>query len=107
LELIKKCFIQSSITEKGESLKSVTSRSGELKLSHIFLYPIKSCGAQNVLSWPLDARGLIGDRAWMIATDTGIALTQKHEPKMCLIKPCLDINSEKLTLSFPGKYTLP
>ncbi|KAF4516890.1 hypothetical protein B566_EDAN011235 [Ephemera danica] len=99
LGLVRKCFQETA--PQTETLATISSRPGEPHLCRLFLYPVKSCGAQDVQSWPLDSRGLVGDRAWMIATDAGVALTQKHQPRMCLIKPNLDLVKGTLTISFP------
>lgn len=70
-------------------------------LKAIHIYPIKSCGAFTATKWPLTLRGLKYDREWLIVRDTGVALTQKQEPKMCLIKPI--ITDKYLTLTFPHR----
>lgn len=77
----------------------------EIKLEKIFIYPIKSCAAMVIREpgWPIDSRGFKYDRQWMIVTENGVALTQKAEPLLCLINPCLSINSPYLTLSAFGK----
>uniref|UniRef100_A0A1B6ED13 MOSC domain-containing protein n=1 Tax=Clastoptera arizonana TaxID=38151 RepID=A0A1B6ED13_9HEMI len=77
--------------------------SKDLTLSHIFIYPIKSCGCFEVFdTWNLDDKGLAFDRLWMITTSTGVALTQKQEPKMCLIKPVIDLIKRLMVLTFKG-----
>lgn len=71
-------------------------------LSHIFLYPVKSCGQFCVEQWELSETGLKYDRRWMITTESGVALTQKNEPRLCLIKPIIDLEKKKLILTFKG-----
>lgn len=53
-----------------------------------------------VQAWKLNERGLEYDREWVIVNENGICLTQKDEPKLCLIAPKLDLKKRKLTLSF-------
>jgi molybdenum cofactor sulfurtransferase len=73
------------------------------RLSKIFVYPIKSCGGYEVKnSWTLNLKGLQYDREWLIITSTGLCLTQKQEPKLCLIKPAFDLKNNELKLYFPG-----
>ena len=55
-----------------------------------------------VRRWPLCSRGLLFDREWMIVTESGIGMSQKREPKLCLLRPTLDLLSETLTLEYPG-----
>ncbi|XP_014670764.1 PREDICTED: molybdenum cofactor sulfurase-like isoform X2 [Priapulus caudatus] len=77
-----------------------------LRLSRIFLYPVKSCGSLEVHEWKLSERGLLYDRQWMVVTDAGIVLTQKRESRLCLIKPRLDLLAGVLWLTFPDTNPL-
>ncbi|KAK6638880.1 hypothetical protein RUM43_007150 [Polyplax serrata] len=72
----------------------------QMQLSRILLYPIKSCRAMEVRSWQLNSKGLVYDREWMIITSGGICLTQKQEPKLCMICPELNLKQQTLTLRF-------
>ncbi|KAL4229526.1 hypothetical protein ACF0H5_012566 [Mactra antiquata] len=71
-------------------------------LADIFLYPVKSCAAFKVKQWPLCDRGLLYDRGWMIISSSGIAMSQKREPRLCLVQPTIDLHKLCLTLNFPG-----
>lgn len=92
-------------TERIHEMKKILYKKDDgprIKLKHLFLYPIKSCGAYEVKgNWKLGRRGLEYDREWMIVTSGGVCLTQKLEIKMCLIKPRLDLKKMKLILSYP------
>lgn len=77
-------------------------------LQQIHLYPIKSCGAFSVTKrWPLTSTGLKYDRKWMLINSSGVAITQKHHKKMCLIQPAIDLERNMLILSYPGWFLLP
>ncbi|XP_070174349.1 molybdenum cofactor sulfurase-like [Littorina saxatilis] len=78
-------------------------------LTDIFLYPVKSCGAFRVTEWELGDRGLLYDRLWMVVSESGVALGQKRQPRLCLIKPVIHLASRTLELTFPGvtSYTIP
>jgi len=56
-------------------------------LSHLFVYPVKSCGAIAPSSWMLGTNGLIFDRRWMLTSADGTPFTQKRFPAMCFIRP--------------------
>eukprot|EP00462_Mataza_sp_D1_P021002 CAMPEP_0175126612 /NCGR_PEP_ID=MMETSP0087-20121206/3950_1 /TAXON_ID=136419 /ORGANISM="Unknown Unknown, Strain D1" /LENGTH=740 /DNA_ID=CAMNT_0016408543 /DNA_START=37 /DNA_END=2259 /DNA_ORIENTATION=- len=71
-------------------------------LSHIFIYPIKSCAAVSVSKWRTAADGLQFDRLWALVDRFGVALTQKKIPKMCLIQPALDLEAQTMTVTAPG-----
>lgn len=72
-------------------------------LEKIFLYPIKSCGAFIVEdSWKLTNKGLKYDREWMIINSAGICVTQKHNKKLCLVKPYINLDKNTMRLEFKG-----
>ncbi|XP_059616786.1 molybdenum cofactor sulfurase 3 [Phlebotomus argentipes] len=82
--------------------KRYPMKANDIKLEMICVYPIKSCGAFKVFDkWPLTPCGLKYDREWMIVTEKGVALTQKNNTKMCLIRPVIDQERGKMTLHFP------
>ncbi|KAH3825946.1 hypothetical protein DPMN_127833 [Dreissena polymorpha] len=94
--------IVTMVTEETEEFEACEGR----VLADIFLYPVKSCAAFRVTRWPLCSRGLLYDREWMIVTETGIALTQKREYRLCLLRPSIDLLSGQLILAFPGMNVL-
>lgn len=74
-------------------------------LQHIFVYPIKSCGAFSVpKSWKIEPTGLSYDREWMIITSAGVCLTQKQEPRMCLVMPIIKIDGRVMELHYPSNF---
>lgn len=75
----------------------------QVRLSKIFIYPIKSCGRYEIdFSWKLTSKGLQYDREWMIVSSSGVCLTQKQETKLCLLMPIIDLKNNVLKLNFPG-----
>lgn len=61
------------------------------KLTHLLIYPIKSCAgiavrSATVLESGLSALG-VNDREWMLVTEDGQFLTQREYPRMALIRP--------------------
>jgi molybdenum cofactor sulfurtransferase len=66
----------------------------------LVLFPVKSCGGFAVDSWEICEKGFRFDREWMVVdAATGECLTQKKEPRMCLIRPHIDIASGTLVLA--------
>jgi molybdenum cofactor sulfurtransferase len=55
-----------------------------------------------VTEWEVCDTGLLYDRQWMIVSENGVTISQKREPKLCLIKPNIDLVNKTLTLTFPG-----
>ena len=68
-----------------------------MKLTGLFIYPVKSLGGLAVPSATLDELGLVGDRRFLVVDETGRFLTQRTLPRMALIATALD--ATQLTLS--------
>ncbi len=58
-----------------------------IQLRSLHLYPVKSCHRIDVARATLGARGLQGDREWMITDVTGRFLTQRTHPALARIRP--------------------
>lgn len=74
----------------------------DLRLSRIFVYPIKSCGAFETDEWDLEYYGLLYDRNWAVVTESGKCMTQMEEPKLCLVHPYMDLQKGTITLKYAG-----
>jgi uncharacterized protein YcbX len=62
----------------------------ELKLTQIWIYPIKSLGGISLASANVMQKGLQYDRRWMLVDEEGKFLTQRVYPRMALFKLALD-----------------
>ena len=71
-----------------------------MRLSGIFLYPVKSLRGCAVEAAEVDALGLAGDRRFLVVDDHGKFLTQRTHPRMALIGTARE--GEILTLSAEG-----
>ncbi len=58
----------------------------DLRLSQIWIYPIKSLGGISVKAAVVEQRGLQYDRRWMLVDDNGIFLTQRKFHEMALLQ---------------------
>ncbi|XP_053570573.1 molybdenum cofactor sulfurase [Bombina bombina] len=92
----KKCACESNKTA------SIAVNDQEITLSHIYLYPIKSCAAFQVSQWPIAEQGLLFDRSWMIVNNNGVCISQKQEPKLCLIHPSIDLKKGIMLIEAKG-----
>ncbi|XP_030060557.1 molybdenum cofactor sulfurase [Microcaecilia unicolor] len=79
-----------------------TSNGKPATLVKIYLYPIKSCSAFEVSEWPVGMQGLLYDRNWMIVNQNGVCLSQKQEPRLCLIRPFLDLKQNNMVIKAEG-----
>ena len=72
----------------------------ELKLTQIWIYPVKSLGGISVTSAVVKEKGLQYDRRLMLVDETGTAMTQRVFPKMALFKSSID--GGVLTINYLG-----
>lgn len=77
-----------------------------LKLSEIWIYPVKSLGGIQVKTARVMEKGLQFDRRFMLVNDDGLFMTQRIYPTMALFK--LSFEGEEFTIHFQqDKLTLP
>jgi uncharacterized protein len=78
-----------------------------MRLSGLFIYPVKSCRGLALQNATFDELGLLGDRRFMIVGPDGKFLTQRALPRMALIETAL--SADTLTLKAPkvGKLSVP
>lgn len=60
-----------------------------IRIRHLFIYPVKSCAAQEVQALSFDDYGPVGDRRYMLTDEQGQFLTQRTLPRMACIVPQL------------------
>jgi uncharacterized protein len=75
-----------------------------LRISQLFIHPIKSCGGIAAHEAPLIETGFEYDREWMVTGQDGEMLTQRDLPRMALIQPTL--RASDLVLRAPGMLAL-
>jgi uncharacterized protein len=75
-----------------------------LRISQLFIHPIKSCAGIAVDVAPLIETGFEYDREWMVVDQHGDLVTQRELPRMALIQPTL--RSSDLVLRAPGMLAL-
>ncbi|XP_050405457.1 molybdenum cofactor sulfurase isoform X1 [Patella vulgata] len=100
----KDVIVGTTVVTESKPTADVVKKCGENKrlLTNIFIYPIKSCAAFEVKDWVIGNKGLLYDREWMIVSDSGVTISQKREQRLCLLKPFIDLQEQKLYLNFPG-----
>jgi uncharacterized protein YcbX len=78
-----------------------------LTLSKIFIYPVKSLAGIEVSSSPVDSKGLVHDRKWMLIDSDHQFLSQRRLAKMALINTKIEGDTLILSTSTSGSLTLP
>lgn len=61
-----------------------------LRVSGLFVYPIKSCAGIGLEQALLESRGLRHDRRWLVVDPDGRFLTQRQEPRLALLRPRIE-----------------
>ena len=61
----------------------------ELTLSEINIYPVKSFAGMGLETVQLDRFGPAADRRWMLVDKFGVAITQRDQPRLALVKTAL------------------
>ncbi|BDU16265.1 MOSC domain-containing protein [Lysobacter auxotrophicus] len=75
-----------------------------MKLSDLYLYPVKSCAPLALEEARVESRGLAGDRRWMIVDADGRFVTGRQFPELTLLRARPADNG--LTFDAPGMPTL-
>jgi uncharacterized protein YcbX len=80
-------------------------------LTHLLVYPIKSCGGiavreATLLESGLSAQG-VHDREWMLVTEDGQFLSQRDHPRMALIRPLPEGGNLRVRAPGMGDLLLP
>nr|XP_004666857.2 molybdenum cofactor sulfurase [Jaculus jaculus] len=91
---------QSTASEKAAGI--LRGNFGPHVVTNLYLYPIKSCAAFEVTVWPVGNQGLLYDRSWMVVNHNGICLSQKQEPRLCLIQPFIDLQQKVMVIKAKG-----
>lgn len=76
-----------------------------IKITGLFIFPVKSLAGISLQQSGLDSMGLKYDRRWMLVSPDGAFLSQRKLPKMALIQTSLD-ESGQLSLSVKDKPDL-
>jgi uncharacterized protein YcbX len=75
-------------------------KAGTISVSELNFYPVKGCRGASLLEAEVGARGIVGDRSFMLVDDDGCFITQRSHPRMALIEP--RIAGSELSLAAPG-----
>ncbi len=76
-------------------------------LSEIYIYPVKSLAGINVSNWPVNEKGLLHDRKWMLIDSNKQFLSQRRIPEMALIKTALTNKQLILSTDTSGNLSIP
>ncbi|MBD1805401.1 MOSC domain-containing protein [Microcoleus sp. FACHB-SPT15] len=79
----------------------------QIKLSGIYIYPIKSARGISLETAQVENRGFQYDRRWMLVDETGKFMTQRKFPRMALIGVRLEGNQLIVEAPNHGSIAIP
>lgn len=70
----------------------------ELRVSELWIYPIKSLGGIQVSQARVSDRGFLHDRRWMLVNESGRFLSQREFPDLALLQVSLQVDSLEVSV---------
>ena len=71
-----------------------------VRLTQLYVYPIKSARGIAVDEWETDDFGLMLDRRWMLIDEDGLFISQRNQPRLALVVP--SVRDGALRIDAPG-----
>jgi uncharacterized protein len=84
--------------------QTLETERNEMKLSRLFVYPVKAAAGIELSEATVDAFGIEHDRRWLVVDPDGVAITQRDEPRLALLTPT--VIGRGLQLDAAGLHTL-
>jgi len=81
--------------------------SAALRVSELYVYPVKSCRGIQVERAEIVRRGFARDRRWMVVDSSGRFLTQRETPELCLVGTRLSADGIELSHPNQSPFELP
>jgi hypothetical protein len=78
-----------------------------LRVTRLFIHPIKSAGGIAVDEAFVGDRGFVHDRRFMVVDSKGVALTQRERPRMALLRVALDGDDLRVRAPGAGELSVP
>lgn len=83
-------------------IRQALSWSSKVRITELWVYPVKGCGGKKVRAAMVTSRGFLHDRSFAILnTETGRVVTQRQEPRLALISCGLQ-GFDSLDMSYDG-----
>jgi hypothetical protein len=73
-----------------------------IRVSELYLYPIKSCRGVSVAVANVGDRGFVGDRRWMLVDERGRFVTQRETPELALITT--ELGSDRILVHASSRF---
>ena len=104
--VIAVCIILGTLALLPRTPREEEKPLANVMITHITVYPVKSCKGVKLATCSLDATcGLQDDRRYAFVDAHGVFLSQRRFPKLCLVTPTYPIGGA-LSLKAPGQPLL-
>jgi uncharacterized protein YcbX len=75
-----------------------------IRVSELYVYPVKSCSGSAVPEASVGTTGFDLDRRWMVVDGDGVFLTQRKHPRMAMVR--VRVGRDRLVIDAPGATDL-
>ena len=82
-------------------------KEGMVKISQLFVYPVKSCAGIEIREMELGATGPLYDRMFVVVNDAGEPRTQREHPRLCLVRTLITRGHLLMRIPGGGMYATP
>ena len=89
--------------QKGNCM-SLQDATSPIRVSELYVYPMKSCRGQSLRAGIIDARGFEHDRSFMLVDESAQQLDGRRYPRLLQVE--LSVEDSSLELSAPGVESL-
>ena len=103
---VEETFVNSLSQERTPA--TTKPKPSTVKISELYLFPIKSCSAMRVSRWQIGTTNgkLKYDRDFALVDASGTAMRLQTCPKMGMIVPSINLQAQNMTVSAPGRDDL-
>jgi molybdenum cofactor sulfurtransferase len=110
VDFLEQMFVNHVAIDKENNTEMVGKQGKPVAvvITELYIFPIKSCGAQRVPDWQMDKQSgrLRFDREFALVDSSGSAMRMQMYPAMALLQPFIDLKNQTLTIQAPGSSCL-
>eukprot|EP00804_Cyclotella_cryptica_P007095 CCRYP_014526-RA/>CCRYP_014526-RA protein AED:0.15 eAED:0.15 QI:0/0/0/1/1/1/2/0/920 len=99
----EKVFVSRWEIPRSQEIFPKTISTSRFEIDRMYIFPIKSCAAMQVSSWPIECSTgkMLFDREFALIDAFGVAMRLSSYPKMSQIIPTIDLSTNTMTVRAP------
>ena len=103
ISFIGKMFVSHENSSRFNENFSPSRIDSRFEIERMYIFPIKSCAAIEVHSWPIECNTgkLLFDRDFALVDPSGVAMRLSSYPKMSVLQPSINMANEVMVVSAP------